>query len=74
MKTHFLSLTITTLLYSNLTLTKININTTTLKKLNTLYNINKTHTQTIINYQQQNTPFKSLHNLKKIPNLHKNII
>ena len=68
MKSRFLMFAASCLLWAGLALAQVNINTATREELDSLKGIGEARASAIIKYREENGPFKSVGELKNIPN------
>lgn len=69
MKSRFLMFALAALLCVGQALARVNVNTATAEELQTLNGIGPVRAQLIIDYRRENGPFKTLDDLRKIPEL-----
>lgn len=74
MQARFLSFAVAALLCTGLALAKVNVNTATLEELDTLYGIGEARAKAIVEYRQKNGDFRSLRDLKKVPELPDSVV
>lgn len=69
MKSRFLLFMLSCLLWAGMALARVNVNTATQEELETLHGIGEVRAQAIIDYRRQYGPFKSLNDLRKVPDI-----
>lgn len=69
MKSRFLMFALASLMCVGQALARVNVNTATAEELQTLNGIGPVRAQLIIDYRRENGPFKSIDDLRKIPEL-----
>jgi competence protein ComEA len=74
MKSRFLLFALAGLLCVGQALARVNVNTATAEELQTLQGIGPVRAQLIIDYRRQNGPFKSIDDLRKIPELRGTVV
>jgi competence protein ComEA len=74
MKSRFLLLMASCLLWAGVALAQININTASEAELDSLKGIGKARAEAIIKYRSEHGPFKSVNDLKNIPNFPDNLV
>ena len=74
MKSRFLLFALAGLLCVGQALARVNVNTATAEELQTLNGIGPVRAQLIIDYRRQNGPFKSIDDLRKIPEIRGTVV
>jgi competence protein ComEA len=74
MKSRFLMVAASCLLWAGVALAQININTATKEELDSLKGIGEARAEAIIKYRSEHGPFKSVGELRNIPNFPDNLV
>jgi competence protein ComEA len=74
MKSRFLMFAAACLLCLGQAQARVNVNTATPEELQSLYGIGEVRAQAIIDYRRQNGPFKSIRDLRKVPDIPESVL